>query len=163
MGGLSKGFIVLTRHFVLGWWSILPVVLLIASGCGDKKRNYTPSVATAEGALRQALDAWQAGKPSGEIPGSKPAIHVVDVGRKPAQTLAGYRILGETRGPSGRTFAVSLKLSNPEEELKTQYIVVGIDPLWVFRQDDYELLSHWDHHMPAVQPAEDEGQSSAKE
>jgi hypothetical protein len=26
--------------------------------------------------------------------------------------------------------------------------------LWVFRQEDYELLSHWDHHMPASAPSE---------
>jgi hypothetical protein len=142
---------VLANHGAFGWWSILSVMVLIASGCGDKTRNYTPSVSTAQAALKQGLDAWQAGKPSGEIPETQPAIQVVDAGRKPGQTLVGYRILGETRGQSGRTFAVTLKLANPNEELKTQYIVVGIDPLWVFRQADYELLSHWDHHMPATE------------
>lgn len=121
-------------------------------GCGDRTPNYTPSVSVAEAAVRRALDAWQAGESPGEIPNTQPVIHVVDVGRKPGQTLGGYRVLGETRGPSGRTFAVTLNLLNPPEDLKTQYIVVGIDPLWVFRQEDYELLSHWDHHMPAATP-----------
>ncbi len=135
---------------------ILFALLWILPGCADKTRSYTPSLSTAEQALKQGLEAWQAGQPAGEIAGSQPLIQVVDVGRKPGQTLSGYRILGETRGPSGRTFAVVLKLANPEEELKTQYIVVGIDPLWVFRQSDYELLSHWDHHMPpAPTPADD--------
>jgi len=119
-------------------------------GCGDRTPNYTPSASVAEAAVRRALDAWQAGEAAGELPHTQPVIHVVDVGRKPGQTLAGYRLLGETRGPSGRTFAVTLNLVNPLEDLKTQYIVVGIDPLWVFRQEDYELLSHWDHHMPAA-------------
>lgn len=153
----------LTRMAAFLRWSLLSAALLIVSGCGDKTRNYTPSVATAESALRKGLDAWQAGKPGGEIPDSKPAIHIVDVNRKPGQTLTGYRILGEARGPSGRTFAVALSLNTPREELKTQYIVVGIDPLWVFRQDDYELLSHWDHHMPAAPATESNVQATEKE
>jgi hypothetical protein len=154
---------VFTKNPAFDKRTILSLVLCVTFGCADKTKNYTPSVSAAENALKQGLDAWQAGKPPGEIPGTRPAIQVVDVGRKPEQTLTGYRILGETRGPSGRTFAVSLKLANPDEELKTQYIVVGIDPLWVFRQDDYELLSHWDHHMPAPQTPEDQRPPGAKE
>lgn len=127
--------------------------VLGAAGCGNRAPDYTPTVVAAETAVRRALDAWKAGDPAGEIPKSQPVVQVVDVGRKPGQTLADYRILGETRGPSGRTFAVTLNLEHPTETVKTQYVVVGIDPLWVFRQEDYELLSHWDHHMPATEPA----------
>jgi hypothetical protein len=131
----------------------LAVGVWTACGCADKTPNYTPSFPVAETALRQALEAWKAGEPAGEIPQTQPVVHVVDVGRKPGQMLEGYRILGETRAASGRTFAVTLNLANPAEEVKTQYIVVGIDPLWVFRQEDYELLSHWDHHMPPEESA----------
>lgn len=132
------------------------------AGCGKKAADYTPAVATAEDAVRRGLEAWKQGQPAGEVAGSKPAIHIVDVGRKPGQTLEGYRILGETSGSSGRTIAVSLQLANPAEQVKTRYIVVGIDPLWVFRQEDYELLMHWDHKMPApeAEPAtSDDGPS----
>lgn len=129
------------------------VCLLSLCGCGKRTSDYTPSATVAETSVRRALDAWKAGEPPGEIPQTKPAVHVVDVGRKPGQTLAGYRILGETRGSAGRTFVVTLNLEGPPETVKTQYIVVGIDPLWVFRQDDYELLTHWDHHMPTTEPA----------
>lgn len=128
------------------------LLLSVVLGCQSNTPNYTPSPHVAEAAVKQALDSWQAGAPPGEIPGTAPPIHVVDVGRKPGQTLSGFRILGETRGDSGRTFVVSLDLQNPKETLKTKYIVVGIDPLWVFRHEDYELLTHWDHHMP-VEPA----------
>jgi hypothetical protein len=133
--------------------AISAACLLTAAGCGDRTPNYTPSATVAEKSVRRALDAWKAGEPAGEIPQTQPVVQVVDVGRKPGQMLADYRILGETRGSSGRTFAVTLNLENPTETIKTQYIVVGIDPLWVFRQEDYELLSHWDHHMPATEPA----------
>jgi hypothetical protein len=133
--------------------ALVATCMFSASGCGDRTPDYTPSATTAETAVRRALDAWKAGEPAGEIPETQPVVQVVDVGRKPGQTLADYRLLGETRGPSGRTYAVTLNLENPRETIKTQYVVVGIDPLWVFRQEDYELLSHWDHHMPATEPA----------
>jgi hypothetical protein len=124
-----------------------------ALGCENGTRSFTPSADSAESAVRSALEAWHAGRPVGEVPKTKPVVQVVDAGRKPGQTLTGYQILGEARGPSGRTFAVTLRLANPDEELKAQYIVIGIDPLWVFRQEDYELLAHWDHHMPSAESA----------
>lgn len=129
------------------WW--LCALMLPGLGCSDKTPNYTPSATDAESALRQTFDAWKDGLPAGEIPGTTPLIHVTDASRKPGQVLADYQILGETKGPSGRTFVVVLKLQNPDEEIRTQYIVVGIDPLWVFRQEDYDLLTHWDHLMPS--------------
>ena len=49
----------------------------------------------------------------------------------------------------GRKFAVKLDLSNPKESIKTEYIVVGIEPLSVFREEDYEMVMRWDHYMPA--------------
>jgi hypothetical protein len=121
---------------------------ILACGCGKKAPNYTPSAADAEAALRRALDAWKAGEPAGPVPETKPLVHVTDAGRKPGQRLEDYRILGETYGTGGRTYAVVLHLTNPDEQVKTRYVLVGIDPLWVFRQEDYELLMHWDHHMP---------------
>jgi hypothetical protein len=127
----------------------LAALMLVSVGCkGDKTPDYTPSADDAESALRRSLDAWKDGLPAGEIAGTTPLIFVTDASRKEGQVLSDYRILGETKGPSGRTFVVVLNLSNPDEEQRTQYIVVGIDPLWVFRQEDYELLTHWDHLMP---------------
>ncbi len=135
--------------------AFIAILAMMPLACANRTPNYTPSAPVAEAAVRRALDAWQAGESAGEIPNTQPIIHVVDVGRKPGQTLAGYRLLGETRGPTGRTFAVILNLVDPLKDLKTQYIVVGIDPLWVFRQEDYELLAHWDHHMPETSPDAD--------
>ena len=131
-------------------WLPLICAALLACGCGTKTPNYTPSAVAADAALHQALDSWKAGEPAGEVPGTKPLIYVTDVGRKPGQQLDSYEILGETPGDTGRTYTVVLHLSNPDEQVKTRYILVGIDPVWVFRQQDYELLMHWDHHMPDV-------------
>lgn len=135
----------------IGLWVVLAIVAG-AAGCGRSRSSadFTPSPATALNAVERGLEAWKSGAPAGPVPETSiPVIHVTDAGRKPGQTLDAYKILGETRGSAGRTYAVVLDLKNPDEQVKTQYIVVGIDPLWVFRQADYELLMHWDHHMPA--------------
>ena len=124
--------------------------LLYVRGCRGEAKNFVPTSEVAQSAVKQALEAWQAGAVAGEIAGTKPAIVVTDVKRKPSQVLEHFKILGETPGRAGRTFAVQLQFSKPNESLKTEYIVVGIDPLWVFRREDYELLMHWDHHMPAA-------------
>jgi hypothetical protein len=123
--------------------------ILSTTGCGKKTPDYTPSPEAAQAAVRQGLEAWKSGEPVGDVPNTTPKIFVTDVGRKPGQLLQSFRILGETRGTTGRTIAVQLQLTNPIEEIKARYIVVGIDPLWVFRQEDYEKLMHWDHHMDA--------------
>jgi hypothetical protein len=122
--------------------------VVLTSGCSRSNRDYTPSSLTAEGALRAGLDAWKAELPVGPVPDTNPIVHVVDMNRKPDQRLKAYKILGEKAVPSGRTFTVVLELEEPTEEVRTYYHVVGIDPLWVFRKEDYELLSHWDHYMP---------------
>lgn len=127
--------------------------MAVLSGCNSASdpARFVPATEAAHEALRQALEDWKAGHPAGPVPGTKaPAVHVVDAGRKPGQVLAGFRILGDTPGPTGKTFAVQLTLRNPDLEERARYVVVGVDPLWVFRQEDYDLLSHWDHHMPAA-------------
>ena len=125
---------------------------VLACGCHDRTADFKPGKEVAETALNLALEDWTAGKPVGEIAGSKPLIFITDTNRNPKQTLEGFKILGETPGRSGRTYAVELSLKRPDEKLKTEYIVVGIDPLWVFRREDFELLMHWDHRMPKLPP-----------
>jgi hypothetical protein len=94
------------------------------------------------------MEAWKKGEPAGLVAGTKqPAIHVIDSHRTPGQNLSQYEILGEVPGNAPRCFAVKAYLSAPEKEERLRYIVVGIDPLWVFRQEDYDLLSHWSHPM----------------
>jgi hypothetical protein len=121
-------------------------------GCHDRATDFTPSRERAEAALAHAMAAWQAGRPTGELSESKPVIHVTDNHLQRKRGLEKYRILGETVARSGRTFIVELTLKSPEEKVKTEYIVVGIDPLWVFRREDYDLLMHWDHRMPESSP-----------
>jgi hypothetical protein len=116
------------------------------SGCSSEGvAKYTPTEDRARGALTATLDAWQTSKP--EVALAETKINVSDTHRRAGQQLKTYEILGELPADNGRRFQVKLQLDNPAAEEKVQYLVVGIDPIWVFRQEDYDLIAHWDHPM----------------
>jgi hypothetical protein len=50
-------------------------------------------------------------------------------------------------GTHGRT--------HPAEAQKVRYLVHGIDPLYVYRQEDFDLLNHWDHMMLGKEASQD--------
>ena len=131
---------------------LLLVVCFMPCGCGrlDRSSQFIPSVSIAESAVRAGMEAWKNGEPVGLVQGvAKPSVHVVDSHRKAGQKISSYEILGEVPGNAPRCFAVKANLSGSETIERLRYIVVGIDPLWVFRQEDYDLLSHWEHPMEA--------------
>jgi hypothetical protein len=118
-------------------------------GCAQRPtgyERYIPSAALAEEALEQVLAAWKAGEPLAPLSLASPplTIQVADATRRPGQRLNDYDLLGEISGEGPRTFVVRLKLENPTAEKRVLYYVMGIDPLWVFRQEDYDALIHWD-------------------
>jgi hypothetical protein len=119
-------------------------------GCwkSDRSAQFIPSVTAAESAVKAGMEAWKKGEPVGLVQGvKKPSVHVVDSHRKPGHQISSYEILGEVPGNAPRCFAVKATLSGSDATERLRYIVVGIDPLWVFRQEDYDLLSHWEHPM----------------
>ena len=141
-----------------GLFSPLIVIAgIMLPGCGnvDRSSQFIPSPKIAELAVKSGMDAWIKGEPAGIVAGTAhPVVHVVDSHRKPDQRLSSFEILGEVPGNAPRCFAVKAKLVDQEAEERLRYIVVGIDPLWVFRQEDYDMLSHWEHPMEAKKKAE---------
>jgi hypothetical protein len=108
--------------------------------------RYVPDAAKAQEALDQVLSAWKNGEAAGPLKSeSGPiTIQVADTTRRPGQRLVDYEILGEVSGEGPRTFVVRLNLDNPAADREARYYLVGIDPLWVFRQEDYDALIHWE-------------------
>ena len=136
-------------------WTMLFGIVLSGCGTGDRSSQFIPAPTVAEAAVKACMEAWKKGEPAGLVSGShQPAIHVVDSHRKVGQPLSHYEVLGEVPGNAPRCFAVRAHLARPEKEERLRYIVVGIDPLWVFRQEDYDLLSHWEHPMEEQPAAE---------
>jgi hypothetical protein len=143
-------------------------VFIFLPGCGKTRTDaeFVPSVQQSDVALKAVLEGWKAGQPSGPVPGTSPQVHVTDSSRVPGQVLEDYQILGEVPGNAPRCLAVRLKLANPGEERRERYVVVGIDPLWVFRHADYDLLLHWEHKMekdPATSGPESQPITNAAE
>jgi hypothetical protein len=124
------------------------LALLAATGCsGPSPQRYIPAEADARQALETVLRAWQAGQAPGPIETATPPVIAVDTMRRPGQGLDAYVIVGEAGGDGPRCFVVRLHLDSPEEEVKVRYVVFGISPLWVYRQEDFDRLIHWECKM----------------
>ena len=111
--------------------------------------RFVPDPVVARQAVETMLDRWKAGATPSSIADRSPQLVVVDSVRQAGAKLAWFEILGEVPGESSRCLAVRLVMGDPPVETTTRYVVVGIDPLYLFRHEDFELLMHWDHPMPA--------------
>jgi hypothetical protein len=121
--------------------------IAFAPGCGGSSRAYTPSTTSARQALDGALAAWQKGTKPDALASASPAVHPVDFQWQAGQALEAYQIVGEEPGEASECrFSVSLKLKKAPGELKTRYIVVGREPLWVYREEDYRRLLNMDNN-----------------
>jgi hypothetical protein len=127
------------------WLAVLP-----AAGCRDEApgfASFVPEPAAARAAVVAALDAWKRGEPPDSVVGKDPTVNVVDKQRPPGRPLTRYEILGEVSAENARGFAVRLGFEGGEESPVVRYLVVGRGPVWVFRQEDYDMISHWTHPM----------------
>jgi hypothetical protein len=121
-------------------------------GCGAAERGSAgltvPDLGPAQAALVASLDAWKADlRGSGVVIGSKPAIGVVDSARAD-RPLLDYEVVGPLMVQEKiRPFSVRLVLGSPRETVTARYLVMGRDPLWVYRQEDFDLMIHWEHKM----------------
>lgn len=139
---------------------------LLIAGCGRSSgvERYIPEEKVAKTALDAALEAWCAGTPAGAVANTSPVVYVTDTHRRPGQELRTFEILGPVPGNAPRCFAVKLVFDKPAAEERARFVIVGIDPLWVYRQEDYDLLTHWEHKMPpADEPASSPVANSASQ
>jgi hypothetical protein len=122
-------------------------LLVLLGGCGADRgyERFIPPEETAQRALAAALQAWRNGQPPGLVPETSPALHLVDTHHKAGQKLAAFTVLGPTTGDAHRCYAVRLTFDSPREEVRARFVVIGQDPLWVMRYEDYEMVMHWDH------------------
>jgi hypothetical protein len=127
---------------------------LIGCGCNEE-RKFVPSEETAEGTLQTALLAWKNGKsPPAQVQASSPAVQLVDTHYQPGQKLVAFTVLGPTTGDAERCYAVRLTMDNPREEIRVRFVVLGLDPLWVMRYEDFERVAHWEMNMAHEKKAE---------
>jgi hypothetical protein len=118
--------------------------MLLACGCGKTESDYQPSPTAAHDALTAGLTAWKEGKAPADLasaPGP-PVVRFADYQWTAKKRLANFRLLDETPTLEGSTqkFRVELELAG-EKPQTTEYYVVGIDPLWIMRDRDYQQTS----------------------
>ncbi len=106
-----------------------------------------PDSALGRRAVAVAMDSWKEGKEAGRLIEGRPRVQIVDTSRKPGQTLDSYEIVGESAEPRYRVFVVRVTLANPKEERTERFYLLGNDPVVAFLDEDYALISHWDHRM----------------
>jgi hypothetical protein len=118
--------------------------LLLATGCSGSGRNesdFIPASDNARKALESALKSWQAGQSPGTVAGTaSPTVQVIDSRWQAGQKLLSFEILNEESDAQGRFFRVRLDVGKAAP-VEVRYVVIGIDPLLVYREEDYQKLS----------------------
>jgi hypothetical protein len=116
----------------------LLLVAIFLSGCSsDRTTDYIPESKDARAALETALSAWQSGAAYEPITSSSPVLNVFDSRWQAGQKLEKFEILEELPETERPEFKVRMQLAGKPEETLT-YIIVGIDPLQIFRDADYK-------------------------
>jgi hypothetical protein len=133
-----------------------PLALLaLAAGCGPRaggKTEYTPTAQTARQALETALNAWQEGKTLAKLAADVPNAHVVDSAWSKGEKLGGFEIVGENLAEGSQQFDVRLTMKTPPGRKEVRYYVVGREPMWVYRDDDYKRVIDMDGSPKEARP-----------
>jgi hypothetical protein len=135
---------------------ILLVLGLAGTGCGPRNQrieDFIPQEPAARDSLDACLRSWVRGdaapaEGAQQVPDTRPPVLFADIRRSKGHVLTSYSILGPVPGEAPRCFAVRLSFKN-QDEIRDRYVVVGQDPIWVCRYDDYLMVAHWSHEMPA--------------
>ncbi len=150
-----------------GWVGVLcgwAVVVVGMPGCEARNDDvptpaFVPGWEQAREVLESTLSRWRDAPASAPLPASfdVPSVQFVDKTRRPDQRLLSFQILGQTEIEYARQFTVRLNLAGEESPQLVKYNVLGGGPFWVFRLEDFEMFTHWQHDM-GDQPAANSGQ-----
>jgi len=148
----------------LSWCAFLAVGNIACSPWNDEPAvpSYMPSWGEARSALESALSAWRDATPPLPDSFDSPGVKFVDHHRRPNQRLLAYEILGQSDIENARQFTVRLTLEGEKAPQLVRYNAFGREPVWVFRLEDYELISHWEHKMDEPGPAPTQAQPPPK-
>lgn len=117
----------------------LGLVLALVFGCGSRppEERFTPSAEAARAAVEQVLTQRRDSTPIAGKPGDVEA-KLVDSKLLKDRPLRDFEVISELPWDQGRCYSVRLKWDSPPEDDVVRYIVLGIDPIWVFRVEDAE-------------------------
>ncbi len=128
------------KHFEMNWSAPLAVVCTLALfiGCSAKStQDYVPKSDVARAALETALETWKSGAKNDPIESSRPVINVFDSRWRDGEALESFSIGEAITGQEHPMFSVKIQMKG-NGEIDDRYRVIGIDPLLVFREEDYQ-------------------------
>ncbi len=119
-------------------------ILCLLPGCGTGHARFTPGEDEARDALEHALSAWRDGQ-------AAPPAHVVESAWRNGQQIEKFEILREQDGDDGtKVFSVRLSTKKPKGDREIVYVVHGRDPIWVYREEDYNRMLQMDNNPTKV-------------
>ena len=122
--------------------SALFLLALIAPACGP---STNPSADAARTALATALDAWRDRKEPADLAGLTPPVQVIDSEWAGGRKLASYQIIGEKPSETDKRLVVKLTYPSSPAVAEVVYIMVGTEPVSVFRDADYDRSMNMDN------------------
>jgi hypothetical protein len=169
-GQIRHGDAIRSRGRFLGW----VLLCAAATGCGgwqdpDRSPPYLPAWPEARAAVETALSGWRDGTPNHSPSGAPGSVMFLDKQRLPAQKLGSFAILSQSEVDNVRQFTVRLQIEGETSPRLVRYNVLGRNPAWVFRLEDFESICHWEHPMdeagsgPASQTEEASSASDRKD
>jgi hypothetical protein len=118
----------------------ISLIVCLSAGCGGPEERYVPEPDQGRAALAAALEAWKSGAAPESVKAGDTPVTFVDARRQAGQKLEAYEILNEavndSAGHKQRAFNVRVTLAEGEPE-ESEYFIVGIDPIFVYRAEDY--------------------------
>ena len=120
------------------------LIILTGVSCGGPNMN--PPADRARGALEAALNAWRDGKRPGNVAGTDPPVQVVDNEWTNGRKLAAYEVLREQPSELDKRFAVKLTYKAPTGAAEVVYVILGVSPIAVFREEDYARTLNMDNN-----------------
>ncbi len=121
------------------WALMLSLAGIFAlAGCGGSDSDYLPSTTAARAALEASLNKWKAGDSLATISTGPVPVDTFDARWRDGGKLESFEILREELVEGRPTFNVKTKLANAAEPTEDTFIVVGNNPLLVFRKQDYD-------------------------
>jgi hypothetical protein len=116
-----------------------------AAGCGDGLSRYAPTETEARSSLEAALSAWRDGKAFGEVE-AKPPVRPVDSAWQSGEKLESFEIGKQGERENGiKEFTVKIAMKGVKESKDVRYIVHGRDPVWVYREEDYNRTQNMEN------------------
>lgn len=122
------------------------VLLIIFAGLCCGRPNMNPSADRARGALEASLNAWREGKKPGNVAGTDPPVQVVDNEWTNGRKLAAFEVLREQPSELDKRFAVKLTYKTPDVAVEAVYVILGVSPIAVFREEDYARILNMDNN-----------------